>query len=74
LPRLSAQARRLIDRPDNELVVSTSLWQIAIKSGLGRPNSRGRADRGRLLLDEVRLAATRAGRQRLNAVLAALLS
>ena len=35
---------------------------------------RCRADRGRLLLDEVRLAATHAGRQRRNAVLAALLS
>ena len=40
-PRLSAQARRLIDEPDNELVVSAaSLWEIAIKSGLRRPNFR----------------------------------
>ena len=40
-PRLSAQARRLIDEPDNELVVSTaSLWEIAIKSALRRPNFR----------------------------------
>lgn len=40
-PRLSRQARRLIEDPDNELVVSiASLWEIAIKSGLGRPNFR----------------------------------
>jgi PIN domain nuclease of toxin-antitoxin system len=40
-PRLSAQARRLIDEPDNELLVSTaSLWEIAIKSGLRRPDFR----------------------------------
>jgi PIN domain nuclease of toxin-antitoxin system len=40
-PRLSAEARRLIDDPDNELVVSAaSLWEIAIKSGLRRPNFR----------------------------------
>jgi PIN domain nuclease of toxin-antitoxin system len=33
--------RRLIDDPDNELVVSAaSLWEIAIKSGLRRPNFR----------------------------------
>ena len=38
-PRLSARARRLIDDPDNELVVSAaSLWEIAIKSALRRPN------------------------------------
>ena len=40
-PRLSVQARRLIDDPQNELVVSAaSLWEIAIKSGLRRPNFR----------------------------------
>ena len=40
-PRLSAQARRLIDEPDNELVVSAaSLWEIAIKNRLRRPNFR----------------------------------
>ena len=40
-PRLSARARRLIDDPDNELVVSAaSLWEIAIKSRLRRPNFR----------------------------------
>ena len=40
-PRLSAQARRLVDDPDNELVVSAvSVWEIAIKSGLRRPNFR----------------------------------
>jgi PIN domain nuclease of toxin-antitoxin system len=40
-PRLSAQARRLIDDPDNELVVSAaSLWEIAIKSALRRANFR----------------------------------
>lgn len=38
-PRLSAQTRRLINDPENELMVSTaSLWEIAIKSGLKRPN------------------------------------
>jgi len=46
------------------------------RNGTSRSASppRCRADRGRLLLDEVRLAATRAGRRRRNAVLAALLS
>jgi PIN domain nuclease of toxin-antitoxin system len=40
-PRLSARARRLIDDPDNELVVSAaSLWEIAVKSALRRPNFR----------------------------------
>ena len=40
-PRLSVDARRLIDDPDNELVVSAaSLWEIAIKSGLRHPNFR----------------------------------
>jgi PIN domain nuclease of toxin-antitoxin system len=38
-PRLSSEARRLIDDPDNELLASTaSLWEIAIKSALRRPN------------------------------------
>ena len=40
-PRLSIEARRLIDDPDNALVVSAaSLWEIAVKSGLRRPNFR----------------------------------
>ncbi len=35
--RLSAAARTLIDAPQNELLFSAaSLWEIAIKSGLGR--------------------------------------
>ena len=35
--RLSKQARRLIDNPDNELLFSAaSLWEVAIKRGLGR--------------------------------------
>ena len=35
--RLSTQARGLIDDPDNELLFSAaSLWEVAIKSGLGR--------------------------------------
>ena len=35
--RLSAEARALFDNADNELVFSAaSLWEIAIKSGLGR--------------------------------------
>jgi PIN domain nuclease of toxin-antitoxin system len=35
--RLSAGARRLIDNPENELLFSAaSLWEVAIKRGLGR--------------------------------------
>jgi len=35
--RLSAKARRLIDDPNNELLFSAaSLWEVAIKHGLGR--------------------------------------
>ena len=35
--RLSRQARTLIDDPDNELLFSAaSLWEVAIKRGLGR--------------------------------------
>ena len=35
--RLPGQARLLIDHPDNEPMVSVaSLWEVAIKSGLGR--------------------------------------
>jgi PIN domain nuclease of toxin-antitoxin system len=35
--RLPADVRRLLDDPENELVVSAaSFWEIAIKSGLGR--------------------------------------
>jgi len=35
--RLSAAARTLIDAPQNELLFSAaSLWEVAIKSGLGR--------------------------------------
>jgi PIN domain nuclease of toxin-antitoxin system len=35
--RLSAKARTLIDNPDNELLFSAaSLWEVAIKRGLGR--------------------------------------
>ena len=38
-PRLSSRARRLIEDPDNELLASAaSLWEIAIKSALRRPN------------------------------------
>jgi PIN domain nuclease of toxin-antitoxin system len=37
--RLSPQARGLIADPDNELLFSAaSLWEIAIKAGLGRPD------------------------------------
>lgn len=40
-PRLSPEARLLIDDPENELLFSAaSLWEIAIKSGLRRPNFR----------------------------------
>jgi PIN domain nuclease of toxin-antitoxin system len=39
--RLSKQARALIDNPDNELLFSAaSLWEIAIKRGLGREDFR----------------------------------
>jgi len=35
--RLSKQARRLIDNPENELLFSAaSLWEVALKRGLGR--------------------------------------
>ena len=35
--RLSAAARRLLDDPQNELMFSSaSLWEVAIKRGLGR--------------------------------------
>jgi len=35
--RLSKQARALIDNPDHELLFSAaSLWEVAIKRGLGR--------------------------------------
>ncbi len=35
--RLSKQGRRLIDNPHNELLFSAaSLWEVAIKRGLGR--------------------------------------
>ncbi len=35
--RLSAEARSLIESPDNELLFSAaSLWEVAIKRGLGR--------------------------------------
>ena len=38
-PHLSSRARRLIEDPDNELLASAaSLWEIAIKSALRRPN------------------------------------
>jgi len=38
-PRLSSRARGLIEDPDNELLASTaSLWEIAIKSALRRPD------------------------------------
>jgi PIN domain nuclease of toxin-antitoxin system len=37
--RLSAGARTLIEEPENELFFSAaSLWEIAIKRGLGRPD------------------------------------
>ena len=35
--RLSREARTLLDNPDNELLFSAaSLWEVAIKRGLGR--------------------------------------
>ncbi|HEV2300685.1 MAG TPA: type II toxin-antitoxin system VapC family toxin [Stellaceae bacterium] len=42
--RLSPQARRLIEDPENELLFSAaSLWEIAIKARLGRPDFRADA-------------------------------
>src|SRR5260370_18152950 len=39
--RLSKQARALNDNPDNELLFSAaSLWEVAIKRGLGREDFR----------------------------------
>lgn len=39
--RLSKQARTLIENPDNELLFSAaSLWEVAIKRGLGREDFR----------------------------------
>lgn len=39
--RLSATARKLLDAPGHELVFSTaSLWEVAIKSALGREDFR----------------------------------
>src|SRR5271154_7252756 len=39
--RLSKQARALIGNPDNELMFSAaSLWEVAIKRGLGREDFR----------------------------------
>ena len=36
-PRLSLEARELIDDPDNELTFSVaSIWEVAIKKSLGR--------------------------------------
>jgi PIN domain nuclease of toxin-antitoxin system len=36
-PRLSARARRLLEDPDNEILVSAvSVWEIAIKHALAR--------------------------------------
>ena len=35
--RLPAQARSLIERPEADLIVSVaSLWEVAVKNGLGR--------------------------------------
>ncbi len=39
--RLSARAKKLLSDPDNELLFSAaSLWEIAIKNTLGRPDFR----------------------------------
>ena len=37
--RLTPKIRKLIDNPENELVFSAaSIWEVAIKRGLGRPD------------------------------------
>jgi PIN domain nuclease of toxin-antitoxin system len=42
--RLSGEAREIIENANNELIFSSaSLWEIAIKSMLGRPDFRGDA-------------------------------
>jgi PIN domain nuclease of toxin-antitoxin system len=60
--RLSPQARALIGDPDNELLFSAaSLWEVAIKAGLGRADFRVDANRLRrgLLINSYReLAVT----------------
>jgi PIN domain nuclease of toxin-antitoxin system len=44
LERLSAEARRLLEDPENELSFSVaSLWEIAIKQALGRADFRADA-------------------------------
>ncbi|RXV72052.1 type II toxin-antitoxin system VapC family toxin [Burkholderia stabilis] len=37
-PRLSARARRLISAADERFVSSASIWEAAIKAGLGKPD------------------------------------
>jgi len=40
-PRLSAEARGIIEDPGNELLFSAaSIWEVAIKNGLGRADFR----------------------------------
>lgn len=42
--RLSKQARALLEKPEHTLVFSAaSIWEIAIKQGLGRPDFRADA-------------------------------
>jgi len=37
--RLGAEARAMIEDPDNEVLFSAaSIWEVAIKAGLGRPD------------------------------------
>ena len=49
--RLPQEARELIEDPDTELVFSAaSLWEVAIKSGLGRDDSES-VDRLPMLTD-----------------------
>lgn len=55
--RLSPRARALIGDPDNELLFSAaSLWEVAIKAGLGRADFRVDANRLRrgLLINNYR--------------------
>ncbi len=60
--RMSPEARKLIEDPDNELFFSAaSLWEVAIKAGLGRADFRVDANRLRrgLLINSYReLAVT----------------
>lgn len=56
-PRLSAEARRLIEDPDNRITVSAaSVWEISIKHALARGGPNDMPISGAEALDYCRLA------------------